>query len=137
MLLGHFTGDFLLQSQWMALNKKDSVWACYIHCTIYTFCILLALHLWGLHIKWYIPYCIFVSHWILDGTRLLERWFEFYGIRTWDTALPRKDGGIDFDALITVRAAIQTSFGAIVHTVADNTVHIILMVLIFKFLGGL
>lgn len=34
-LLAHLVGDYLLQSHWMALNKRSSSLACVIHCTLY------------------------------------------------------------------------------------------------------
>ena len=32
----HLVGDYFLQSDWMALNKKKSSWACLIHVVLYT-----------------------------------------------------------------------------------------------------
>lgn len=35
-LVAHFIGDYLLQNDWMALNKKKSNMACLIHVTLYS-----------------------------------------------------------------------------------------------------
>ena len=34
-LYAHFVGDYLLQTDWMANNKKKSSWACAVHVAIY------------------------------------------------------------------------------------------------------
>ena len=36
LLVGHFVGDFLLQTRWMAQQKKNSIKALAIHSLIYT-----------------------------------------------------------------------------------------------------
>lgn len=36
----HFIGDFLLQNNWMALNKSKKIEALTIHCLIYSACFL-------------------------------------------------------------------------------------------------
>lgn len=35
ILLVHFIGDFILQSDWMALNKSKSSWALFLHSMVY------------------------------------------------------------------------------------------------------
>lgn len=39
-LLAHLVGDYLLQSHWMASNKRFSSLACWMHVNLYTFCFL-------------------------------------------------------------------------------------------------
>ena len=34
-VLAHFIGDYLIQNDWMALNKKKSSWHCMIHAVTY------------------------------------------------------------------------------------------------------
>ena len=43
ILAAHFVGDFLLQSNWMALNKSKKFEALAIHCMIYSSCFVF----WG------------------------------------------------------------------------------------------
>ncbi len=136
LLLGHCFGDYLLQSQWLAENKKKSIAICHIHCAIYTFCVFLFLLCFArLDLKWYHVLLIYGSHIILDATTLLDKWMRFCGIRSWDTGLPKVNGKVDFNALVTVKDAVQVSFGAFVYAVADNTLHITLMILILKITG--
>lgn len=40
MVVAHFVGDFLLQSDWMALNKSKNTSALTTHCVIYSLCFL-------------------------------------------------------------------------------------------------
>ena len=40
LLLTHFIGDFLLQSDWMALNKSKRLDALFVHATTYAVCFL-------------------------------------------------------------------------------------------------
>ena len=45
--LAHVVGDYLLQTDWMALNKKEKGWfgwkAAFVHCWIWTACIFVAI----------------------------------------------------------------------------------------------
>ena len=54
MLLGHLTGDYLLQNEWMAMNKsKNHIvgWtAAIVHCWIYTFAV--CLFMWKFDLIW-------------------------------------------------------------------------------------
>lgn len=56
-IVGHLVGDYLLQNDWMALNKKAATFACSVHCAIWAtvvclmagwplvvFAVLFALH---------------------------------------------------------------------------------------------
>lgn len=38
ILFLHLLGDFLLQSDWMAINKSKSAWALWCHCMVYSLC---------------------------------------------------------------------------------------------------
>lgn len=38
-LIGHLVGDYLLQNDYLAQNKKSNSWICALHCLIYSFCI--------------------------------------------------------------------------------------------------
>ena len=42
-LLAHLWGDYILQSDWMAQNKRKNSWACTLHCFFYClpFCFLI------------------------------------------------------------------------------------------------
>lgn len=65
-LVLHAVGDYLLQNDWMALNKKQKgllgLWACLVHCTLYSLPFLLI----GSPLQVSV---IFVTHFLID------RWF--------------------------------------------------------------
>lgn len=39
-LIAHLVGDYILQSDWMALNKSSKTWPCLIHVILYTMCFI-------------------------------------------------------------------------------------------------
>lgn len=45
-LLAHLWGDYILQSDWMALNKSKRSWPCLVHVLLYTACFLFVTTSW-------------------------------------------------------------------------------------------
>lgn len=45
-LLVHILGDYILQSDWMAMNKSKRSWPCLVHVLIYTSCFLMLTTSW-------------------------------------------------------------------------------------------
>ena len=68
-LIFHGIGDFYLQTDWQALNKKEKGWlgfyACLKHCTTYSLPFLFI----G---SWKAVLVIFVTHFIIDRTNLVS-----------------------------------------------------------------
>lgn len=58
IILGHLIGDYLLQNDWMALNKKKNSFIGYLSCYIHSFI-------------WTISVCIFLDGFILHKFMLL------------------------------------------------------------------
>ena len=62
-LLLHLLGDFVIQNDWMALNKKKPSWlghlACQIHCILYSLPFLLVGNLQQV-------FLIYLGHFIID-----------------------------------------------------------------------
>lgn len=132
LLFGHLFGDYLLQNDWMAMNKKKKepigIMACFIHCFIYTVCVyifLLPLLPQNYLICGIIIWGIFLSHFILDKTYLIDRWFRLTHGRSW------KRLGIFYTEVEDIARVV---FTAIVQTVADNTIHLVLMYFLCYFL---
>ena len=59
-LLVHLFGDFILQSDYQALNKSKNSWICLSHVLIYTGCFLI------LTVSWKALLVIGVTHFLLD-----------------------------------------------------------------------
>jgi hypothetical protein len=85
LVLGHLLGDWVLQNDWMARGKKRQLLggAGLVHAAGYTLTILGACWLSGCRGRQSVFYLgfgslIFLSHWLIDGTRLVERWMRLY-----------------------------------------------------------
>jgi hypothetical protein len=71
IILGHLVGDYLFQSDWMALNKKSKgfkgLLACVIHCLIWTISMMIFTNNYNV----LLALTLFISHFILDRTKLV------------------------------------------------------------------
>ena len=115
LLLGHLIGDYLLQTDGMASQKKERGWrgnkACFIHCLLYT----LAIHIFVGH--WIAFPLIFLSHWIIDRYKWL------YNLHTRVYKRPKIDGHA---------SPHDVALSLIVYIAADNTLHLLLMYIILR-----
>lgn len=59
-LLVHIFGDYILQSDYLAINKSKNSWVCLVHVLIYTACFLL------LTTSWKALLVIGITHFLLD-----------------------------------------------------------------------
>jgi hypothetical protein len=85
LFIGHLVGDWLLQNDWMAKGKKQGIvtTAGLVHLMIYTLVMLCVFRLSGVADKSFTIYLIvgavvFVSHWLIDCTSLVDHWMLFY-----------------------------------------------------------
>lgn len=115
LLMGHLIGDWLLQNDWMARNKRQSLFtlAGMVHFTIYTATIIGVVWLSGLREKGLAFYIIagliiFVSHWLVDATNVVQGWMRFY----------------------------RQSNLAIMRVMVDQTLHLIVLVWLSLFFGS-
>lgn len=77
-IIGHLVGDYLLQNDWMALNKKVpgpyGNFACVVHCCIWSMSVMLfsgwyhAAHLFA------VCAAVFLSHYAQDRTQIIRFW---------------------------------------------------------------
>lgn len=120
MLLGHLVGDYLLQNNWMALSKHQhgfSGWArCFIHCCIYTICIISFTGILRLDFA----ILVFLSHFIIDKFSIAEYWLKLIGGRSIKEFVLGKERT---DRHIIMRGGF-TSF---VYISVDNTLHFLIM----------
>ena len=70
-LILHMTGDYLVQNDWMATNKKKLSWtgelACQVHCITYTIPFLV---IYG----WRVALAVYLSHYAIDRSGFIA-WF--------------------------------------------------------------
>jgi hypothetical protein len=134
LLLGHLVGDSLLQNNWMALNKSKSSWPCFVHCQLYTLSVVLFTGIWSFW--WW--HLIFMSHYFIDRYSLVDKWLRFIGGCSPSKFLENNTttlGLVEYTAAADHYIALRAGFTALVYAVADNTVHIILMLLAAKVSG--
>lgn len=70
MIVGHMIGDYLLQNDWMALNKKRSSFHCAVHCLLWTAAVLAccgSANLW-------LAAWLFLTHFAIDRTQFVP-WY--------------------------------------------------------------
>lgn len=67
-LLAHLTGDYLLQTGWMANNKEKATLPCLVHCLLYSLCFLIFCKL-----SWIALLVVFASHMLIDRFGLVKR----------------------------------------------------------------
>lgn len=85
LLVAHLVGDWMLQNDWMARHKQDSLVnrAIAVHCIIYTFTLLISLWLAASKHAFQPSYLrfglfILVSHWLIDAASLAKRWSRLF-----------------------------------------------------------
>lgn len=87
LCLSHLVADWMLQSDWMARGKRTSFTSAagLVHYTIYTALIVLTLFLIvpPMNATSYllVSAFIFLSHWLIDGTNLVQLWMRWAGQR--------------------------------------------------------
>jgi len=117
IVLGHFVGDYLLQTERMAKVKtvkfKQGILACVIHCIIYT----LSICVLSWHFSPMFMSLVFLSHYPIDRWSLGEKWLKLIKGRNIKQS---------FYSELSYRD-IDLSFSVLVYTVVDNTIHLLLL----------
>lgn len=68
-IFAHLIGDYLVQNDWMAVNKKGkSMWPCLVHTLLYTACMLITSFTWQQLLL------VGIQHYIQDRTNFVV-WF--------------------------------------------------------------
>ena len=122
-LLGHLTGDYLLQSKKMALRKSEvglnGILWCTSHMIFYTAAV--CLFLWTISLP--VVALVFIPHWIIDRWSLAHSWLNLIHGRTFESAYQSKEKYREFDI----------AFTCLVYAVADNTMHLITLWFVIRF----
>lgn len=126
LLLGHLVGDYLFQTQAMAVNKKNPGWKgftyCMEHCLLYTLAVCLFVGRWD----WIIIVGIFLSHYIVDRYKWLL-WLHHHFYKR-PPMLLNPGTEIDYEF------AYNTSISVFVYIMMDNTIHLVTMYLLLRYL---
>jgi len=133
LFLGHLAGDYLLQNQWMALNKSKNTWvgwlSALIHCVLYTFAV--CLFMWNFDPIWMVV--VFLSHFPIDKFSLTDKYLHYIKGRSLKDYVNKdkwKENLIIINPLkheINRYDILEGSFAAVVYTITDNAMHLILM----------
>ena len=86
LVVAHFVGDWMFQTNWMAANKRGRPFsaACVLHCLTYTAVVGAGLWLAGAGRIADLPplsvtgamFFLFFTHWLIDGFNLPRRWSD-------------------------------------------------------------
>jgi len=129
MLLGHLVGDYLLQNDWMALEKgkhNGMGWfKCTVHCVLYTIAVCTLMGLWNA--AWVLA--VFFSHFVVDKFGIPDMYLRAVNGRSIHGFLTHPENG-EYSAHICLRGG----FTAVVYAVCDNTMHLLLMFISWKIL---
>lgn len=79
-IVGHLVGDYLIQNDWMALNKKQSSLVCAVHSALWATSV--CLFAWWPVWIWSV---LFVGHYVQDGTNVIGWYMRTVGQRQFAT----------------------------------------------------
>lgn len=74
-IVGHLVGDYLLQNDWMALNKKKSSFHCFVHCVLWTLSVMAFSSVLDIRVAT----ILFATHFVQDRTEIVRSWMRFVG----------------------------------------------------------
>lgn len=127
LLLGHLVGDYLFQNNWMAQRKGAHLLPCVVHCVFYT----LTVCVFTSGSPWWAA-CVFLSHFPVDRWSLADKWLRLIGGRSITEYLENGHEGVPAFESSRQRdnyVVLRGGFSSLVYAVADNTLHLLLMVL--------
>lgn len=135
MLLGHLCGDYLLQNEYLALNKSKNTFggwlAAVTHCMLYTLSV--CLFMWNFDLIWMVA--VFFSHFFIDKFSLAEKYMHYLkgkGMRDYIIKINNNTYNSHTDDNNIGQDMLTGGFTAIVYTLTDNTMHLVLMYLAYK-----
>jgi hypothetical protein len=123
LLVVHFIGDWLLQTNWQALNKSKNNEALTMHVLVYSLCFLP----WGLGFASF----TFLAHWVTDY------FTSRCGAKLWFIDLYTKEGVETLgpgEMFATVNMAKRKAFWIMIGT--DQLIHFVTLALTYKLVFG-
>ena len=149
LLLGHMVGDYWFQTDEEAIKKSQggelgNFW-CTCHCVIYSLCVSLFVVIGG----WRYGYedkisdlgiicgslCVsffiaFITHYPIDRISFAHKWMKWFNIIDFEKAPPNITGTIS-----QAQVNLRSFFVAPVYIIIDNSMHLVLMYILFSLLG--
>lgn len=126
MIIGHLIGDYLTQTDWLAMNKQKRTWrgmyACFLHCILYSLSMLATFSFVGMF-SWKIFIIAFATHYPIDRYGLGEKWMALIGQTTIQSVFLIED---------YKTREIRKGFVPLIYVMVDNTIHLVLMWILFK-----
>lgn len=148
LLIGHLLGDYVFQTEFMAVNKSkkgmDGFSPCMAHCIVYSFCVAFCVLMGGWRTVFYTMaspeskfalslfvamLVVFITHYPIDRYGLASKWLRTIGQSDFESVKISPN-------LTDEEKVLRRYFIAPVYMVVDNTLHIFLMWLVFSFLGN-
>lgn len=74
-IIGHLVGDYLLQNDWMALNKKVQLLPLSVHCSLWSLSVC-SFAGWSSPVAYTVLY---LTHFTQDGSDIITRWMDLIG----------------------------------------------------------
>lgn len=132
-LILHGIGDYFLQTDWQALNKKKSgwlgFWACLKHCITYSLPFLFI----G---SWQAVSVIFITHFIIDRTNLVAYALAIKNNIHKEKPQPDERWGINNYDISNFGFGLERPFAISIwlYIICDNLLHIICNYIALKYL---
>lgn len=73
-IIGHLVGDYLMQNDWMANNKKKAWQPCAIHCLLWTIAVMFFAGWFTRYNSIFIFLVLFWTHYLQDRTNIIRWW---------------------------------------------------------------
>ncbi|MCX6795497.1 MAG: DUF3307 domain-containing protein [Candidatus Falkowbacteria bacterium] len=121
ILIGHLIGDYLLQSKKMAIMKTVPELSGYIWCILHSVIYTIAICIFVFPANPLIILFIFLSHFPVDRWSLAAKWLKLIKGRSIKDAFRSTEN----------RREIDLSFSVLVYTIVDNTIHLLLIIMVF------
>ena len=138
LILGHFVGDYLLQNNWMALNKTKKWLPLLVHVALYSLAVcLFTFAFTGFNLWWILV--VILSHLFIDRWSLADKYLEFTGSRSLRKYVEAQQGRVLTGQPVIGTDILAGGFTSFVYIVVDNTMHVLLIVLgafLLKIIGG-
>jgi len=156
LFLGHFVGDYWLQSHTMAIKKSEEgkigqMW-CNIHCHIYSLCMAIFVILggwrmdnpnnYGYIVLWSFVMVFllsFATHYPIDRYSFAWTWMKWIGSSSFKDVggelIEEEENGMGKHTTNKVKLDKRQYFIAPIYIAIDNSMHLVLMWILLSLIG--